>query len=93
MGTHRDDQDDQNGKRNRTKLPTVEQTVYFIQTTIHSGENVQPSQADFFDRKGENCKSAADIWKRRLEIEKNCGIENVAAAELLASKFLSLIGS
>ena len=27
-----------------------------------------------------------------LEVEKNCAFENVTAAELLASKFLSLIG-
>ena len=54
--------------------------------------NVQHSRADFFDLKRENGESAADVWKRILEIEKNCEFETITAAELLASKFLSVIG-
>ena len=54
--------------------------------------NVQHSRSDFFDLKRENGETAADVWKRILEIEKNCEFENITAAELLASKFLSLIG-
>ena len=46
----------------------------------------------FFDLKRENGESAADVWKRILEVEKNCEFEHVTATELLASKFLSLIG-
>ena len=54
--------------------------------------NVQHSRADFFDLKRGNGESAADVWKRILEVEKNCEFEAITAAELLASKFLSLIG-
>ena len=54
--------------------------------------NVQHSRSDFFDLRRNNGESAADVWKRILEIEKNCEFENIIAAEFLASKFLSLIG-
>ena len=56
------------------------------------GRNVQHSRADFFDLKREDGESAADVWKRILEVEKNCEFETITAAELLASKFLSVIG-
>ena len=55
--------------------------------------NVQHSRADFFGLKKESVESAADTWKRILEVEKNCEFENVTAAELLASKSLSHIGN
>ena len=51
--------------------------------------NVQHCRADF-DLKRESGESAADVWKRILEVEKNCEFKNVTAAELLVSKFLSL---
>ena len=54
--------------------------------------NVQHSRSDFFELRRENGETAADVWKRILEIEKNCEFENITAAELLASKFFSLIG-
>ena len=54
--------------------------------------NVQHSRADFLDLKREDGESAADVWKRILEVEKNCEFETISAAELLASKFLSVIG-
>ena len=54
--------------------------------------NVQHSRADFFNLKREHGESAADVWKRILEVEKNCEFETIIAAELLASKFLSVIG-
>ena len=54
--------------------------------------NVQHSRADFFDLKREDGESAADVWKRILEVEKNCEFETITAAEFLASKFLSVIG-
>ena len=54
--------------------------------------NVHHSRADFFDLKREDGETAADVWKRILEVEKNCEFETITAAELLASKFLSLIG-
>ena len=54
--------------------------------------NIHHSRADFFNIKRENGESAADVWKRILEIEKKCEFENITPAELIASKFLSLIG-
>ena len=54
--------------------------------------NVQHSRADFFDLKREDGESAVDVWKRILEVEKNCEFETITATELLASKFLSVIG-
>ena len=42
--------------------------------------------------KREEGESAADVWKRILAIERNCEFETITAAELLASKFLSVIG-
>ena len=54
--------------------------------------NVQHSLAYFFDLKREDGESAANVWKRILEVEKNCEFEAITAAELLASKFLSVIG-
>ena len=53
--------------------------------------SVQHSKADFFDLKRKDGETAADVWKRILEIEKNCEFETITAAELLASKFLSVI--
>ena len=54
--------------------------------------NKYHSRADFFNIQREPGESAADIWKRILEIEKKCEFEDITAAELLASKFLSVIG-
>ena len=54
--------------------------------------NVQHSRANFFDLKREDGEYAADVWKRILEVEKNCEFETITAAELLWSKFLSVIG-
>ena len=54
--------------------------------------NVQHSRADFFDIKRETNETAADVWKRILDVEKKCECETITAAELIASKFLSLIG-
>ena len=53
--------------------------------------NVHHSRADFFELKREG-ESAADVRKRIPAIEKNCEFEIITAAELLASKFLSVIG-
>ena len=49
--------------------------------------NEHHSRADFFNLKREPGESAAETWKRILEIEKNCEIEEITAAELLASNF------
>ena len=55
-------------------------------------KKVQHSRADFFDLKREDGESVADVWKRILEVERNCEFETICAAELFASKFLSVIG-
>ena len=54
--------------------------------------NKHHSRADFFNLKREPGESAAETWKRILEIEKNFEFEEITAAELLAPKFLSVIG-
>ena len=54
--------------------------------------NVHHSRADFFELKREEGESASDVWKRILAIERNCEFETITAAEILASKFLSVIG-
>ena len=54
--------------------------------------NVQHSQTDFFDLKRETNETVADVWKRIVDVEKNCEFETITAAELIASKFPSLIG-
>ena len=50
------------------------------------------SRADFFGITREKHESAEDVWTRFLQVEKNCEFENVTPAELIASKFLSVIG-
>ena len=55
-------------------------------------QNKHHSIADFFKIKREPGESAAETWKRILETEKNCEFKEVTVAELLASKFLSVIG-
>ena len=50
------------------------------------------SRADFFGITREPNESAEDVWTRILQTEKNCEFDNVTPAELITSKFLSLIG-
>ena len=50
------------------------------------------SRADFFGITTEKHESAEDVWTRILQVEKNCEFENGTPAELIASKFLSVIG-
>ena len=50
------------------------------------------SRADFFEVTREKHETAEDVWTRILHVEKNCEFENVIPAELIASKFLSVIG-
>ena len=49
-------------------------------------------EPDFFELKREEGVSAADVSKRILAIERNREFETITAADLLASKFLSVIG-
>ena len=50
------------------------------------------SRADFFGITREPIETAEDVWTRILQTEKNCEFDRVTPAELIASKFLSLIG-
>ena len=50
------------------------------------------SRADFFGITREPNESAEDVWTRILQTEKNCEFDKVNPAELIASKFLSVIG-
>ena len=47
---------------------------------------------DFFGITREKHETAEDVWTRVLQVEKNCEFEIVTPAELIASKFLSVIG-
>ena len=49
------------------------------------------SRADFFGIAREKHETA-DVCTRILQVEKNCEFENVTPAELIVSKFLSVIG-
>ena len=78
-------------EREPSSLPLYELcTLFRLHFTL--AINVQHSRADFFDLKREDGESAADVWKRILEDEKNCEFERITGAELLTSKFLSVIG-
>ena len=90
--TKRPYRNDQDSKRKGTELPSTTQIIHLFRLHYTPDRNVQHRRSDFFDLKRENGETAADVWKRILEIEKNCEFENITAAELLASKFLSLIG-
>ena len=74
----------------RTLPPYKLYTLFRLHYTPE--RNVQHSQADFFDLNRKIGESAADVCKRILEVEKNSEFGNVTATELLATKFLSLIG-
>ena len=80
------------GDREPSALP-----LYRLYTLIRlhftPEKNVQHCRADFFDLKRETNETAADLWKRILDVEKNCEFETITAAELIASNFLSLIGT
>ena len=54
--------------------------------------NVKHGRADFFDLKRETNETAAEVWRRILDVEKNWEFETITATDLIASKFLSLIG-
>ena len=75
-----------NGETTGTQRSTVIQTIYFVPATFLS------RKADFFDLKRETNDTATDVWRRIFDLEKNCVFGTITAAELLASKFLSLIG-
>ena len=67
------------------KLYTLFRLHFTPERNVHN-------RAHFFDLKRETNETAADVWKRILDVEKNCEFVTTTAAELIASKFLSLIG-
>ena len=73
----------ENTKKVREKEPSSLQlhNLYTLFRLHYTPERkVQHSRSDFFDLNRDNGKSAADVWKRSLEIEKNCEFENITAA-------------
>ena len=50
------------------------------------------SRADLFGIVREPNETAEDVWTRILQTQKNCEFDHVTPAELIASKFLSVIG-
>ena len=79
------------GEREPSSLPLHKlYTLFRLHFTPE--RNMQHSRADFFNLKRGNGQSAADVWERILEVEKNCKFEAITVAELLASKSLPLIG-
>ena len=57
-------------KREPSLLPLhILYTLFRLRFTPE--RNVHHSRADFFDLKREDGETAADVWKRILEVEKN----------------------
>ena len=50
------------------------------------------SRAESFEITRDKYETAKDVRTRNLHVEKNCEFENVTPAQLMASKFLSVIG-
>ena len=68
-----------------SSLPLYKLYTLLFRLHFTPERNFQHSRADFSDLKRKDGKSAADVWKRVLEVEKNCEFETITAAELLAS--------
>ena len=78
------------GEREPSSLPLHKlYSLFWLNFTPE--QNNHHSRADFLELEREG-ESAADVWKRKLAIENNCEFETITAAEILASKFLSVIG-
>ena len=91
--TKRPYRNDQDGKRKRTELPSTTQIIHPIPVTLHTGTERTTQPIRFLrpeERKRRN--SSRCMEKNSGHRKKNFEFENITAAELLASKFLSLIG-
>ena len=77
------------GKSNRAHYLSTNCTRFFDYILL---QNVYHSRADFLNLKREDGVTAAEVWKRILEVVKNCKFESLTAAESLASKFQYFIG-
>ena len=89
ISTHGDDED---GKRKEPNSLPLHRLHALFRLHFIPERNQHHSRTDFFNLKREPGGSAADTWKRILEIEKNCEFGELTAAELLASLFLPVIG-
>ena len=70
--TYRKDQDKTVRKKEPSFLPLHKlHTLFRLHYTPE--RNVQHSWSDFFGLKNENGESAADVWKRILEVKKTAG--------------------
>ena len=78
-------------EREQSSLPLYKLYTLFRPYFIPE-RNVHHTRATFFDLKREEGETTADVWKRILRVEQNCEFETITAPELMASKFLSLIG-
>ena len=71
----------------------INQLYSLFRLHIIPERNKFQSRADFFGIVSEPNETVEDVWTTRiLQTEKKCEIDNVTPAELIASKFLSLIG-
>ena len=84
--------DDKNGKRKRTTLTTVTQAIHIIPTTFYAREKCTTQQSHFLRSKKRKRRISSRCMETNLRCGKNCEFEAITAAELLTSKFLSLIG-
>ena len=83
---------DKNSPRERTEFLTPLHTVYIHYSDYISRRKNHTIHPSRFLRLKKSSESAADVWERILEIERNYELDTFTAAEFLASKFVSLIG-
>ena len=81
----------QNGWGGEPSLLPLYKLYTLFRLSFTPERNVQHSRAVFCDLIIDDGASAVDVWKRILEVKKNGEFETITAAELLASKFLSVI--
>ena len=74
--------------RQRSKKMDINQFYSLIRLHFIPERNKFHCRAEFFGASREKHETAEDVWTRILQVEKNCEIENVTSAELMASKFL-----
>ena len=70
----------------------INQLFYLFRLHFTPERNKFHSRADFFGFIREPNETAKKVWTTILQTEKNCEFDNVTPAELIASKFLYLIG-
>ena len=68
--TNRNHGDDKTVKERQPSSLPLHKLYTLFRLHFTPERNVQHSRADFFDLKRGNGESAADVWKRILEVEK-----------------------